>query len=159
MEAKEVFQREEYSQNAFLHVAAADMYLGDGEFIQERFDKAFEYYLTAFEYCDETRDFAATALILSKLGITQYYQHDLKAARYYLLHAIEQYNKTMFFWERGRSYYYLAKISLKQGERNEFRVYLQQAKLYCPSADSSHLWEKIAQLECMGKKYPFEISE
>lgn len=54
------------------------MYLGDGEFIQERFDKALEYYLTAFEYCDETRDFAATALILSKLGITQYYQHDLK---------------------------------------------------------------------------------
>ena len=127
-----------------MNLAACCFYLGESCRLCGRYEEALECYDKAFDHCDEELHFSAVAVILSRIGYSEYLLGHGTEARFYLLKSLQAYNKTIFAWGRADVYYSLALIELEAGHPEMARKYIEGAVLFSNKYDTSNLRETIA---------------
>lgn len=146
IQARDVFNSLNEKENYQLNVAASYFYLGESRRLQEKYVDAVDFYVKAFDLCNEDEDFPAIALILSKIGCAKYALGQYDEAQFYLLKSLKAYNKTIFAWGRAEVYYYLASIYCKKGMNEKATDYCEGVFLYCDKYYNDNLREKAYEL-------------
>ena len=130
-----------------MNLAACCFYLGESYRLQGRYEEALECYDKAFDHCDEELHFSAVAVILSRIGYSEYLLGHDGEARFYLIKSLQAYNKTIFAWGWADVYYSLALIALENGQRDMAQKYIEGAELFSNKYDASNLRGTIAEFK------------
>jgi DNA-binding SARP family transcriptional activator/tetratricopeptide (TPR) repeat protein len=95
-----VFKKSVHSQRYVLNEAAAYLYLGESDRLQQRFEDALEKYNQALVICQDRKLYSGMAYILGNKGRVYYELGKIDESKASLLESKSFYDKIIFMWGR-----------------------------------------------------------
>ena len=95
-----VFEKSLHRQRYLLSEAAAHLYLGESQRLQQQFSKAVVHYKEALKKCTDKKLYSGMAYTSASIGRVYYEMGDIREAQQYLTEAKGFYSNIIFMWGR-----------------------------------------------------------